>query len=133
MDAGMPSPRSAPILVASGHDALRHAVRRQLGEAGYEVVAVDVAGVASAIAYLHFAQVPHLVLLDCRMELVHVQRILQDSGALCVDEAFGLSGERWHQPVRPQTENVAMALESGSPKMYINNSAKNTVEVIDRE
>ena len=69
MDAFTPSPapRStprAPILVASGHDALRHAVRMQLGEAGYEVVDVDVAGVASAIAYLHFAQLPHLVLLD---------------------------------------------------------------------
>lgn len=68
MDALTPSPVPtpiAPILVASGNDALRRSVRMQLGEEGYEVV--EAKSVASAVAYLHFAVVPHIVLLDYRL------------------------------------------------------------------
>jgi hypothetical protein len=50
-------------------------------------------------------------LLDGRAELLHVQRILQYIGAERVDEALSLVGERLHQSIRPQAQNVAMALE----------------------
>jgi CheY-like chemotaxis protein len=68
MDAPTPSPVSAPIapvLVASGNDALRRSVRMSLEDEGYEVM--EVASVARAVAYLHFASAPHIVLLDYQL------------------------------------------------------------------
>lgn len=54
---------ATPILVASGHDGLCHGVRVWLAEAGYDEVA-QVAATARAIAHLHFAASPHIVVLD---------------------------------------------------------------------
>jgi CheY-like chemotaxis protein len=71
MDAPTPSPVSTPIapitpvLVASGNDALRRSVRMSLEDEGYEVM--EVASVARAVAYLHFASAPHIVLLDYQL------------------------------------------------------------------
>jgi DNA-binding NtrC family response regulator len=57
-----PVPVSTPILIAFGLEALRRSVQMGLKDAGYAVV--ETAATASTIAYLHFAQVPHTVLLD---------------------------------------------------------------------
>ena len=57
-----PSPVSAPILVALGQESLRRSVRMGLKDEGYEVE--ETAATASTIAYLHFAPVPHIVVLD---------------------------------------------------------------------
>jgi DNA-binding NtrC family response regulator len=62
MDAPTSSSVAAPILVAFGQEALRRSMRVGLKDEGYEVV--ETAATASTIAYLHFAQVPHTVLLD---------------------------------------------------------------------
>lgn len=65
MDAHTSSPVSAPILVAFGHEGLRHSVRMWLNDAGYEVV--ETTATAGTIAYLHFALVSHIVLLDYQL------------------------------------------------------------------
>lgn len=62
MDARTASPMSAPILVAFGQEALRRSVRMELKNEGYAVE--ETAATASTIAYLHFAPVPHIVVLD---------------------------------------------------------------------
>jgi CheY-like chemotaxis protein len=62
MDAHSPSLVSAPILVAFGLEASRRSVRGGLEDVGYEVA--ETTATANTIAYLHFAQAPHIVLLD---------------------------------------------------------------------
>lgn len=65
VDAPSPSPGSAPVLVATISRDLRRSVRRCLEDAGYDVA--ETASVAHTAATLHFARLPHIVVLDFRL------------------------------------------------------------------
>lgn len=79
MGAATPAPLSVPVLVVSGNDVLRTVVRMRLETAAGYVLA-EAASAASAIAYLHFADGPHIVMLDLHLPRRTVELILHVVG-----------------------------------------------------
>lgn len=64
MDILSPVSPVTPILIADCGHATRVSFRLRLEEAGYKDRVAEAAAVAHAAAYLHFARLPHIVVLD---------------------------------------------------------------------
>src|SRR5689334_6469033 len=105
MDAPTSSPVATPILVAFGQETLRRSMRVGLKGEGYEVV--ETAATASTIAYLHFAPVPHIVLLDFHLPPGTVEPLLHVVG---LDAA--LQRHRYMLALRPDRLMPSLSAEA---------------------